>query len=267
MKKIVLVLCFILGLSSLCFAASEEVTVLINKQVKVSYNETLQEFQNVKGEKVYPITYQGTTYLPIRSISTLFETEIEWDAEENSIYLGQGELDEESAKELEEFVAGTNEEAVALLNEDIKIFFEDEEQTFEDVNGNVVYPLSYNGTTYLPVRAVSGLFDLSIAWDGANNAVLISDEPIELDEEEEYDEFADEYSGDEYFDELLEEDLEELEDDEEAIEIDDSFIDENGNEVFYYFTDDDEVIYYYWDENDELVEYTYDEEGEIVYFE
>lgn len=270
MKKFIVILCFILGLSSLCFAASEDVAVLINKQVKVSYNEILQEFQNVNGDKVYPITYQGTTYLPIRSISSLFSTEIEWNGEENSIYLGEGELDETSAKELEEFVAEENEEVTALLNQDIKIFFEGEEQTFKDVNDNVVYPISYNGTTYLPVRAVSGLFDLSIQWDGENNAVLISDEPIDLDEEifsgDEYfddEEFDDEFSGDEYFDELLEDEL--AAEEEEAIEMDDSFIDEDGREVFYYFTDDDEVYYYYYDENDELVEYTYDDDGEIVY--
>ena len=46
-------------------------------------------------------------------------------------------------------------------------------QTLYDANGKRVYPINYQGTTYLPVRAVSGLFDVDVNWDGATKTVLL----------------------------------------------------------------------------------------------
>lgn len=47
----------------------------------------------------------------------------------------------------------------------------------KDANGKTVEPLLYNGTTYLPVRAVSGLFGEDINWDGKTQSVYIGDMP------------------------------------------------------------------------------------------
>jgi len=47
----------------------------------------------------------------------------------------------------------------------------------KDANGKAVEPLLYNGTTYLPVRAVSGLFGEDINWDGKTQSVYIGDMP------------------------------------------------------------------------------------------
>ena len=69
--------------------------------------------------------------------------------------------------------AAENENITPLLNRDLKITYNGNFQTFTDVNGNIVYPLSYNDTTYLPVRAVSSLVNLPIAWDGANYTVVL----------------------------------------------------------------------------------------------
>ena len=48
----------------------------------------------------------------------------------------------------------------------------------KDANGKAVEPLLYNGTTYLPVRAVSGLFGEDINWDGKTQSVYIGDIPV-----------------------------------------------------------------------------------------
>ncbi|MCL1905896.1 MAG: stalk domain-containing protein [Clostridiales bacterium] len=47
-----------------------------------------------------------------------------------------------------------------------------------DVNGTVVEPFIYNGTTYLPIRAVSEALGKSVEWDGATQTVYVSDRPI-----------------------------------------------------------------------------------------
>jgi len=159
--------------SSICCAATIPTEVILNQTLKITYNDKIQSFKNVKGENVYPISYQGTTYLPIRSISSLFKIKIKWDGEKNSIFLGKGELDKISAESVSKFKSGENEKITVILNEDIKIYYKDEVQTFKDVNGKIVYPLSYQGTTYLPIRAISNLYNADIEWERETSTVSI----------------------------------------------------------------------------------------------
>ena len=46
----------------------------------------------------------------------------------------------------------------------------------KDANGNVVEPFIYNGTTYLPVRAVATAFGKDVSWDGENAIVYLGNE-------------------------------------------------------------------------------------------
>jgi hypothetical protein len=45
-------------------------------------------------------------------------------------------------------------------------------------DGTPVLPISYNGTTYLPVRAMGYLLGLGIDWDGSTKTVLITRAPV-----------------------------------------------------------------------------------------
>ena len=62
----------------------------------------------------------------------------------------------------------------------ITIFIDGEKLRPVDVNGNLVEPLLYEGTTYLPVRAVGEALGRSISWDGENSYVYISETDREL---------------------------------------------------------------------------------------
>lgn len=50
------------------------------------------------------------------------------------------------------------------LRPDFTIVIDGQEKTFTDVNGNVVYPLLYEGTTYLPVRAIGNMMGKTVYW-------------------------------------------------------------------------------------------------------
>ncbi len=71
------------------------------------------------------------------------------------------------------YAASNNENISALLNREITITYKGEAQSFQDANGNTVYPITYNGTTYLPVRGVSNLVGLPVSWDQATNTVKL----------------------------------------------------------------------------------------------
>ena len=42
-----------------------------------------------------------------------------------------------------------------------------------DANGRPVEPFIYNGTTYLPVRAIANAFDKAVSWDGRTSSVYL----------------------------------------------------------------------------------------------
>ncbi len=60
----------------------------------------------------------------------------------------------------------------------ISIFVDGQLQVPTDVKGNVVEPIIYSGTTYLPVRAVVGMLsDKSVEWDANTESVYIGQKP------------------------------------------------------------------------------------------
>lgn len=48
----------------------------------------------------------------------------------------------------------------------------------KDVNGNIVEPFLQDGTTYLPIRAVSEALGKNVSWDGETQTVSITDKNI-----------------------------------------------------------------------------------------
>lgn len=69
----------------------------------------------------------------------------------------------------------------AQLNANIAIKYDGETQTLLDAGGNRIYPLVYNGSTYLPVRAISGLVGLAVDWDQASQTVLLGKQETRTD--------------------------------------------------------------------------------------
>lgn len=63
----------------------------------------------------------------------------------------------------------------------IKIVIDGRQLNPTDANGNKVEPIIYNGTTYLPVRAVANAFGKAVYWDGPNYTVYLGDMGGELE--------------------------------------------------------------------------------------
>jgi len=67
----------------------------------------------------------------------------------------------------------------ATLSPDITVNYNGEVQKMEDANGAEVYPLVYNGTTYVPIRAVSNMLAVPVDWDGSTRTVLLGDKNVD----------------------------------------------------------------------------------------
>lgn len=64
-------------------------------------------------------------------------------------------------------------ETAEIFYNNIKIYIDGAEIVPKDANGNVTEPFTMNGTTYLPVRAISNAFGQDVEWDGATQSIYI----------------------------------------------------------------------------------------------
>lgn len=81
-------------------------------------------------------------------------------------------------------IAGNGmEEISAWINHNIKIEYNDVEQNMTDANGNPVYPITYNDTTYLPVRAISNMLGVKVDWDNDTQTVLLGESYVNKETE------------------------------------------------------------------------------------
>ena len=60
-----------------------------------------------------------------------------------------------------------------LLYNNIKVVIDGKQADLKDAQGNTVEPFIIDGTTYLPVRAVSNALNKAVSWDGATQTVYI----------------------------------------------------------------------------------------------
>lgn len=69
--------------------------------------------------------------------------------------------------------AGGLQAITAYLNSGITIKLDGEAQVLTDASGVRTYPISYNGTTYLPIRSIAQLLGVDVGWDQATASVLL----------------------------------------------------------------------------------------------
>jgi len=64
---------------------------------------------------------------------------------------------------------------IDVVYRDIKIYIDGNLIVPQDATGKIVEPFIYNGTTYLPLRAVGEALGKPVQWDGASNSVFIGE--------------------------------------------------------------------------------------------
>ena len=109
---------------------------------------------NINGKEIYtsqsPVIENGRTLVPLRVIGENLDCSVDWDSNTKTVTLNNG----------------SNTISLIIGNEQI------------NVNGKIIFidssPKIINGTTMVPVRAISELFGAKVDWDSAAKTVLIS---------------------------------------------------------------------------------------------
>ncbi len=70
-------------------------------------------------------------------------------------------------------IAKVGTEAINITYRNIKVYLDNREVSLKDANGNIVEPFIIDGTTYLPLRAVSEALDLKVDWEEEDSSIFI----------------------------------------------------------------------------------------------
>ena len=71
------------------------------------------------------------------------------------------------------YAAGYTTKTISVTYKDIKLVVDGVQVTPKDANGATVEPFIYNGTTYLPIRAIGNALGKQVQWDGNTNTAYL----------------------------------------------------------------------------------------------
>ena len=151
-------------------AASRSIEV--EDGIGISINGAKFTPRDADGKKVPVFLYNGTTYLPVRAIGELMGKNVNWDESARTITLAGARTTGKVAGTPD--ADATRQEVSVQLRKDFTIIVDNAKQNFTDSNGKAILPMLYNGTTYLPLRAIGELMGKTVDWNGATNTVALS---------------------------------------------------------------------------------------------
>lgn len=76
--------------------------------------------------------------------------------------------------------ASVGSKTITAAYNNIKIYVNQSLVDLKDASGNTVEPFIYNGTTYLPLRAVADALGQEVTWDNATKSVYLGSKPSPL---------------------------------------------------------------------------------------
>ncbi len=162
-KLIALVTCLIMLFTSAVFAEDTKIQENNNTDIQIVIDGEKLIPKDVNGKIVHPFLLEGTTYLPARAVSEALGQKVEWDGLSRIVYIGEKTSTAfESSEVIKIVINGTLIEP-------------------KDVSGKVVNPFLIDGTTYVPVRAITEALGKKIDWDGETKTIYITGDVYEVD--------------------------------------------------------------------------------------
>lgn len=172
-KTITRLLCTAALTASMCgmAGAATAVTAELSPNLTVQIDGTTRTFYNAQGQEVHPIVYQGTTYLPLRSIGELMNKNVNWNNATNTVTIGGTRTSGDVAGTPDNTAVKTN--ITFYMSPEIQVVVDGTARTFYDGAGKQVSPAVYNGSIYLPIRSVGTLMNKTVAWNESTQTITL----------------------------------------------------------------------------------------------
>lgn len=164
-----LALAFILALFTTCAAAASQSVAKIYP-LRINVDGLPVIMLNEQQKQVPSLLYNGSNYLPIRTVGEWMGKEVAWNSDTNTVTLS-GTADSRfysmavyNSKSDNAYVYQPGENVAVTPSTDIQILIDGVPQQFFNAQGQAVYPILYRGTTYLPLRNIGELLGMEMAW-------------------------------------------------------------------------------------------------------
>ena len=154
-------------------AAIDYETARLRPDFTITIDGKDKNFKRSDGSAAFALVYEGSTYLPLRAIGEAIGRNVNWDEDTKTITLeGKREVKDSSNKAVE----GKAKDVSVQVRRDFTIVIDGKEQTFRTSSGKVIYPLLYEGSTYLPLRAIGQIMGKAVDWDSDTKTVTLTSE-------------------------------------------------------------------------------------------
>ena len=151
----------------------------LRPDVTIMVDGAEKTFYTVSGQEAHPLIYNGTTYLPLRAIGELMGKNVNWDESTQTITLAGVRTTGAVSGRPDNNTRQRN--VNAQLRPEFTIVVDGKTQTFTDSKGNEIAPLLYQGSTYLPLRAVGELMGKKVIWNNSTDTVLLQGGALVVD--------------------------------------------------------------------------------------
>lgn len=158
--------------------------------------------RDANGRAVEVFNYNGTVYIPVRAVSGALDKTVQWVSSTRSVYVGKpstaalgsawaqqdSAMFDSMADTLQNFSSmeqtGSPPSIVAVaagkritVYPGVTVYVDGRKLNPKDANGRAVEVFNYNGTVYLPVRAICEALGKPVQWDGGSRSVFVDKYP------------------------------------------------------------------------------------------
>lgn len=152
-------------------AGFKEETARIRPDFTIVIDGTEKNFKRADGSAAYAMVYEDSTYLPLRAIGEALGRNVNWNEATKTITL---EGRRTAADSSNKYIAGKAKDVTVQVRTDFTIVIDGMTRQFRTSSGKAVYPLLYNGSTYLPLRAIGEIMDKEVSWNHSTKTVTLN---------------------------------------------------------------------------------------------
>lgn len=131
-----------------------------------------QTFYDTQGQEVHPIVCDDVTYVSLGAIAELMNKNVNWDQSALTVSLSGTRTAEKAEGTPDERTE--QEDISAQIRQDFTIVVDGTTRSFKDADGNVSYPLLYEGAIYLSVDAAGELLGSTVEWDEDTSTITLT---------------------------------------------------------------------------------------------
>lgn len=119
--------------------------------------------KSADGKLMPLLNYDGNIYIPLRTAGEWMGKQVDWNAETHTISLS-GTVTPSYCTDFDRGHDWTDLTPQVTIDPDISVVVDGKKQELRAADGAVVYPLLYDNTSYLPMRAIGELIDKEVTY-------------------------------------------------------------------------------------------------------